>query len=190
MKSTRPVKVGLALMVFFLSFLPSVEAGFEDYHWYFAADVPRLFTYAEGRRNVFLVNEVEPNFENVQIFTQIQTDPGQHAGIVFRCDKELKNYYEVLINVHRKELRLSVYENGKYRVIKRVKMPELSTKQWYDVLVWAWGPRIEVEVDQLRYINVIDSTLRRPGHVGMTTYHKGAKFARFLAWEALRKGEN
>ena len=121
--------------------------------------------------------------KDVWISVDIMTYPGKHAGVVFRGWASMKYYYECLLNVHRKKIDLTVYEDGRARSLKSVSVPWLnSNTNLYNLCVGMFDNHITVYLASpgisswKKMIDIYDDTLKTSGLAGTSTYHKGGVF--------------
>ena len=174
----KSLKIGFSLFLLLLTSFSATTAEALE----LIVDVPRMITYAEGRRNVQLFGDAGDIAKNVWIQAHVMTYPGNHAGFVFRCDAIMKNYYECIINVHRRKLDLTVYRNGSAHNIKSVSVPSLVQNRLYELWVGMYGNRIVVYLDGRWLIDHYDDTLQTAGFTGTATYHSGSTFLDLLSY--------
>ena len=144
------------------------------------AQQEQLITYAEGRRNVQMFGN--KTAKNVWISTDVMTYPSKHAGVVFRGNSRMSDYYECYINVDRGIIELFVYINGSRKRLKAHRISSLSQRRQYQLWVGMFGNRISVYLDGTYLFSVDDNRLNYAGLVGTMTYYKGATFRNFVAY--------
>ena len=109
------------------------------------------------------------NYEDVDITVKMKAIAGstdQGGGIVWRA-KDAKNYYVARYNPLEDNYRLYHVANGQRSELKSASIAH--TLGWQTLRVTMMGDHIECYYDGKKYLDAKDSTLKKPGKIGLWT---------------------
>jgi hypothetical protein len=138
-----------------------------------APSPPNVFalTHSENYDGTFNLAIADgPSFQDVEVTLRAKAVAGkedQGGGPIWRCQDE-NNYYICRFNPLESNFRVYVVANGKRRQLDSAKI-DLEANRWYEVHIRMVGEKITCWLDGRQLLQASDSTIQRPGRIGLWT---------------------
>ncbi|TWT45678.1 hypothetical protein RAS1_21060 [Phycisphaerae bacterium RAS1] len=137
------------------------------------AGVSKLFALTrsqnyDGTYNLAIAEQA--HFADLELSVRVRADAGkedQGGGPIWRVQDE-NNYYISRFNPLEGNFRVYVVSGGKRRQLETVKL-ELAAGRWYELRIRMVGDEITCWLDGTPHLHARDSTITKPGCIGLWT---------------------